>query len=158
MLTSQVENPLEVLLIEDNPGDVRLTEEAFKEASIVCNLHVTMDGVDAMDFLCNRGRFEEAPQPDFILLDLNLPRKDGRQVLKEIKGHPSLRHIPVVILSTSQSEEDIFQSYNLQANCYISKPVDIDRFIEIIKSIKRFWFDIAILPGRKPKDSAVSFP
>ncbi|MBN1782396.1 response regulator [bacterium] len=137
---------MEVLLVEDNPGDIRLTEEAFKEASLECNLHVVEDGVEALAFLNKKGKYKNVPRPDFILLDLNLPKKDGRQVLKEIKESSALKFIPVIILSTSKSEDDIIRTYNLHANCYISKPVDLDNFIEVVQNIKAFWFTIVALP------------
>ena len=147
MRTNGMKEPFNVLLVEDNPGDVRLTEEAFKEVRFECRLHVVMDGVEALDYLNHHEHYLEASLPDFILLDLNLPRKDGRQVLQEIKDNERLKHIPVVILSTSHSEEDIKRSYSLHANCYISKPVDLDKFIDVIQNIKSFWFNIAALPG-----------
>lgn len=139
-------NPIEILLVEDNPGDVRLTIEALKEGKVVNNLSVATDGVEALDFLCRRGKHADAPRPDIILLDLNLPRKNGREVLKEIKGDPLLRRIPVVVLTTSSAEEDIARSYDLHVNCYITKPVDIERFIEVVKAIDEFWFTIVRLP------------
>src|SRR5690348_15306724 len=123
--------PIEVLLVEDNPGDVRLTIEAMREDKLFNNISVASDGVEALSFLRREGPFKDAPRPDIILLDLNLPKKDGREVLIEIKADPSLRRIPVVVLSTSKSEEDVLQSYDLQASCYISKPVDLDHFMEI---------------------------
>jgi len=146
MATLQKSESIDVLLVEDNPGDIRLTEEAFKEANLECNLHVVEDGVEALNFLNQKGDYKDAPKPDFILLDLNLPKKDGRQVLKEIKESSALKYIPVIILSTSKSEDDIIQTYNLHANCYISKPVDLDNFIEVVQNIKSFWFTIVALP------------
>jgi two-component system, chemotaxis family, response regulator Rcp1 len=136
----------EVLLVEDNPGDVRLTREALKDAKVHINLHVASDGVEAMAFLNREGEYAEVPRPDMILLDLNLPRKDGRQVLEEIKATPSLMTIPIVILTTSESEQDILRSYQLHANCYISKPVDLDGFLRVIQSIDSFWLSIVKLP------------
>jgi chemotaxis family two-component system response regulator Rcp1 len=136
----------EVLLVEDNPGDVRLTREALKDAKVHINLHVTSDGVEAMAFLNREGEYAEVPRPDMILLDLNLPRKDGRQVLEEIKATPALMTIPIVILTTSESEEDILRSYRLHANCYISKPVDLDGFLTVVKCIDNFWLTIVKLP------------
>ncbi|MBI4664921.1 MAG: response regulator [Nitrospinae bacterium] len=137
---------IEILLVEDNPGDVRLTMEALKEGKIINNLNVVEDGVEALDFLYRRGKWAAAPRPDIILLDLNLPKKDGREVLEDIKKTPDLMRIPVVILTTSQAEEDIVRTYNLHANCYITKPVDFDQFIKIIKSIETFWLEIVRLP------------
>jgi two-component system, chemotaxis family, response regulator Rcp1 len=137
---------LEVLLVEDSPGDVRLTREALKDAKVHISLHVATDGIEAMAYLERTGKHAEAPRPDLVLLDLNLPRKDGRQVLKEIKESPSLRTIPVVILTTSSSDADVFQSYHLHANCYISKPVDLDGFIKVVHSIDNFWLSVVKLP------------
>jgi chemotaxis family two-component system response regulator Rcp1 len=136
----------EVLLVEDSPGDVRLTREALKDAKVHINLHVATDGIEAMAFLNHEGDFAEVPRPDMILLDLNLPRKDGRQVLEEIKATPALMTIPIVILTTSESEQDILKSYQLHANCYISKPVDLDGFLTVVKSIDNFWLSIVKLP------------
>jgi CheY-like chemotaxis protein len=140
--------PIEVLLVEDNPGDVRLTREALKEGRVHNNLHVAPDGVEALAFLRREGRHAGAVCPDLILLDLNLPRKGGREVLAEIKGDPALRHIPVVILTSSSAEQDIARAYDLHANCYISKPVDLDQFIKVVKSIEDFWFTVVKLPSR----------
>jgi len=137
---------IDILLVEDNPGDVRLTQEALKEAKVRNNLHVVEDGVDAMAFLKREGEYASAPLPDLILLDLNLPRKDGREVLEEIKQDDRLKRIPVVVLTTSQAEEDILRTYNLHANCYVNKPVDLDEFIKIVKSIEDFWLTIVKLP------------
>lgn len=139
---------LQVLLVEDNPGDVRLTEEAFKDAKVQLEMHVAVDGVEAMEFLHREGKFADCPRPDLILLDLNLPRKDGRDVLAEIKGDPSLMTIPVVILTTSASDVDIESSYMLHANCYISKPVDMEGFLTVVKSIDDFWLSVVKLPPR----------
>jgi CheY-like chemotaxis protein len=138
--------PIEVLLVEDNPGDVRLTREAFKDAKVHLNLHVASDGAEAMAFLGREGKRWDAPRPDLILLDLNLPRKDGREVLKEIKMTSSLQSIPVVVLTTSASEEDILQSYLIHANCYITKPVDLGGFLKVVRSIDTFWLSIVKLP------------
>ena len=140
--------PIEILLVEDNPGDVRLTIEALKEAKVSNNLHVAVDGVEAMAFLRREGKYAEAPHPDLVLLDLNLPKKDGREVLAEIKSDPALRRIPVVVMTTSKAEEDILRSYDLHANCYITKPVDLDQFITVVKSIEDFWLTIVKLPPR----------
>lgn len=137
--------PIEVLLVEDSPADVRLTKEALKEAKVRNNVHVAIDGVEAMDFLHRRGKFADAPPPDLILLDLNLPRKDGREVLEDIKSDERLRRIPVVILTTSQSEQDILESYQLSANAYVSKPVDLERFLDVVKSIEGFWLEVVKL-------------
>jgi chemotaxis family two-component system response regulator Rcp1 len=136
----------EILLVEDSPGDVRLTREALKDAKMHINLHVASDGIEAMAFMNREGEFADVPRPDLILLDLNLPRKDGRQVLEEIKANPALMTIPIVILTTSASEEDVLRSYRLHANCYISKPVDLDGFLKVIKSIDNFWLSIVKLP------------
>jgi CheY-like chemotaxis protein len=138
--------PVEILLVEDNPGDVRLTREALKEGKVRNNLYVAADGVKALEFLRREGEHADAVRPDLILLDLNLPRKDGREVLGEIKADPSLRHIPVVILTSSEAEQDIARAYDLHANCYVSKPVDLDQFIHVVKSIEDFWFSIVKLP------------
>ena len=126
--------PIEVLLVEDSPGDIRLTQEALKDAKIHINLHVARDGEQAMSFLMREGEYANAPRPDLILLDLNLPKKDGREVLQEIKGNPTLKIIPVVILTTSASEADILRSYSLHANCYITKPVSLDGFLTVVKA------------------------
>jgi CheY-like chemotaxis protein len=138
--------PIEVLLVEDSPGDVRLTREAFKDAKVHINLHVASDGVEAMEFLNREGRYSAVPRPDLILLDLNLPRKDGREVLEDIKKSPVLKSIPVVILTTSASDEDILRSYSLHANCYITKPVDLDGFLYVVRSIDTFWLSVVQLP------------
>lgn len=139
---------IEILLVEDNPGDVRLTQEGLKETKMLNNLHVAMDGAEAMDFLHKKGKYADAPRPDLILLDLNLPKKDGRQVLAEIKSDDSLKRIPVVILTVSQAEEDIMRTYNLHANCFISKPVDFNQFLTVIRSIDNFWLGIVKLPEK----------
>lgn len=138
--------PVNVLLVEDNPGDVRLTQEAFKEAKIFIKLDVTMDGAEAIKFLRKEGEYADVVTPDLILLDLNLPKKDGREVLKEIKTDDTLKRIPVVILTTSNAEQDILKSYNLHVNCYINKPVDFEKFFDIIQKIEEFWLTTAILP------------
>jgi chemotaxis family two-component system response regulator Rcp1 len=137
---------IEVLLVEDSPGDVRLTREAFKDAKVHINLHVAMDGAQAMTFLERTGEYADAPRPDLILLDLNLPKKDGREVLAEIKESPTLMSIPVVILTTSASEADILRSYRLHANCYITKPVGLDGFLNVVRSIDSFWLSVVKLP------------
>lgn len=146
MSSQSVSRPVEVLLVEDNPGDVRLTREALREGKIRNNLHVARDGVEALAFLRRQGEHAGAPRPDLILLDLNLPRKDGREVLTEIKDDATLRQIPVVVLTSSQAEEDIIRAYDLHANCYISKPVDLDQFISVVRSIEDFWFTVVKLP------------
>jgi two-component system, chemotaxis family, response regulator Rcp1 len=138
--------PIEVLLVEDSSGDVRLTREAFKDAKVHINLHVVSDGIQAMAFLRREGEYVNVPRPDLILLDLNLPKKDGREVLGEIKESPELKSIPVVILTTSASEADILRSYRLHANCYITKPVGLAGFLEVIKSIDSFWLSVVKLP------------
>jgi two-component system, chemotaxis family, response regulator Rcp1 len=138
--------PIEVLLVEDSPGDVRLTQEAFKDAKVHINLHVASDGVEAMAFLGREGKYASVLRPDLILLDLNLPKKDGREVLAELKDSPELKSIPVVILTTSASQADIQGSYEHHANCYITKPVDLDGFLKVVKSIDSFWLSVVKLP------------
>jgi CheY-like chemotaxis protein len=138
--------PIEILLVEDNLGDIRLTQEALKDSTLENNLSVVQDGVQALTFLRREGNFTGAPRPDIILLDLNLPRKDGREVLAEIKEDARLKRIPVVVLTTSDDDKDIMVSYNLHANCYITKPVDLNRFVDIIKTIEGFWFQVVKLP------------
>ncbi len=137
---------VEILLIEDNPGDVRLTIEALKESKIINNLEVVEDGVEALSFLNKEGSYKDKPRPDLIILDLNLPKKDGREVLGEIKSNDRLKQIPIVILITSEAEEDIIKSYELHANCYITKPVNMEQFIKVVKSVGDFWFSIVMLP------------
>ena len=137
---------LEILLVEDNPADVRLTQEAFRDGKIHNTLAVVKDGVEAMEFLRRQGRFKDVPRPDIILLDLNLPRKDGREVLEEIKSDEILKRIPVVVLTTSKAEEDVVRTYNLHANCYVTKPVDLEKFIVVVKSIDVFWLTVVTLP------------
>jgi two-component system, chemotaxis family, response regulator Rcp1 len=139
--------PIELLLVEDNPGDVRLTREALKEGRVLSHLNVVSDGMEAMDFLWHRGKYADSPRPDLILLDLNLPRKNGREVLQEIKTDPNLRRIPVMVLTTSNAEQDLHKAYNLHANCYITKPVDLDQFLNVVRSIEHFWFNIVTLPA-----------
>lgn len=140
---------IEVLLVEDSPGDVRLTKEAFREANGEINLHVACDGMEAMAFLKHEGAYANSPRPDFILLDLNLPRMDGREVLARIKNDEHLKTIPTIILTTSSAEEDIVRSYQLQANCYLSKPVQLDDFEGVVRSINDFWLITAKLPQRR---------
>jgi chemotaxis family two-component system response regulator Rcp1 len=137
---------IEILLVEDNPGDVRLTIEALKDAKVLNKLSVAEDGVDAMAFLRKEGKYRDVTRPDLILLDLNLPKKDGREVLAEIKADDNLKRIPVVVLTTSQAEQDIIKSYNLHANCFITKPVDLDQFLTVVKSIEDFWLTLVKLP------------
>jgi len=137
--------PIEILLVEDNPPDVRLTVEALKDAKVRNNLHVAADGVEAMAFLRRQGKHVHAPHPDLILLDLNLPKKDGREVLEEIKSDDALKHIPVVILTTSQAEQDVLRTYQLSANAYVTKPVDLERFLQVVRSIEEFWLEIVKL-------------
>jgi chemotaxis family two-component system response regulator Rcp1 len=137
---------IDILLVEDNPGDIRLTREVFKEGKVRNNLHVCCDGEEAMDYLQLRGKYTNAVRPDLVLLDLNLPRKDGRQVLEEVKQDPVLRTIPIVILTTSGAEQDILRSYNLHANCYITKPVDLNQFVRVVNYIQDYWLEIVKLP------------
>ena len=139
--------PIEILLVEDNPGDVRLTQEALGEAKVRNNLAVARDGVEALSYLRREPPFQDATRPDMVLLDLNLPRKDGREVLAEIKADPELRRLPVVVLTTSSAEKDVLESYNLYANCKITKPVDLDQFVGIVSSIEDFWLTIVKLPN-----------
>jgi chemotaxis family two-component system response regulator Rcp1 len=140
--------PVEILLVEDNPGDARLAKEALKESKVYNTLSTVGDGEEAMKFLRKEGRYMDAPRPDVILLDLNLPRKDGREVLAEIKADEALKRIPVVILTASQSEEDIVKTYDLHANCYIAKPINLSQFIKVVQSIEDFWLTIVKLPPK----------
>jgi two-component system, chemotaxis family, response regulator Rcp1 len=140
--------PIEILLVEDNPGDVRLTQEALKEGKVCNNMHIAIDGEEALAFLRRQGRYAAVPRPDLILLDLNLPKKSGREVLTEIKEDPDMKRIPVVILTVSKAEQDVLKSYELHANCYITKPVDLEQFIEVVKSIEDFWLTVVMLPPR----------
>jgi chemotaxis family two-component system response regulator Rcp1 len=140
--------PIEILLVEDNPGDVRLTMEALKQDKMRNNLHVVTDGVEAMAWLYRQDKYADAPRPDIILLDLNLPKKDGREVLAEIKTDKDLKRIPVVILTTSAAEEDIMRAYEFSANCYITKPVDLEQFIKVVKAIEEFWLTVVKLPEK----------
>lgn len=139
---------IDILLVEDNPGDVRLTLEAFNEGRMVNNLSVVEDGVEAMAYLRQEGQYAEASRPDLILLDLNLPRKHGREVLTEIKDDPNLKRIPVVVLTTSEAEQDVLESYDLHANCYITKPVDLEQFIQVVQYVENFWLGIVKLPPK----------
>ena len=146
MTTGGMGQSIELLLVEDNPGDVRLTMEALKDANVVNRLSVARDGVEALAFLRREGTYKAAPRPDLILLDLNLPKKDGREVLAEIKQDPNLRRTPVVVLTTSQAEEDILRTYDLHVNCYITKPVDFNQFVKVLHSIEDFWLTVVRLP------------
>src|SRR5271165_3202936 len=139
-------SPIDILLVEDSPSDVRLTREALKEAKVLNTLHVAQDGVAALDFLRREGQYAGSPEPHLILLDLNLPKKDGREVLAEIKQDERLKRIPVVVLTTSRAEEDIVRSYNLHANAYVTKPVDLTQFLEVIRAIEAFWLAVVTLP------------
>lgn len=139
-------NLVEILLVEDNPGDVRLTQEALKDGKMKINLHVTTDGEEGADFLFKRNQYANAPRPDVIILDLNLPKKNGRELLEEIKNDLELKSIPVIILTMSKAEEDILRSYKLHANCYITKPIDLNQFFDVIKSIENFWITLVKLP------------
>lgn len=147
-MTTSSGRAIEILLVEDNHGDVRLTIEGLNEAKVRNNLHVARDGVEALEFLRREGQFGQVVRPDLILLDLNLPRMDGRQVLAEVKSDPDLKAIPVVVLTTSSAEVDILHSYQLQANCYITKPVDLEQFIKVVRSIEDFWLTIVRLPNQ----------
>jgi CheY-like chemotaxis protein len=139
--------PIEILLVEDNPGDYRLAMEVFKEAKVNNTMHIVTDGVEAIKYLKNKGKYNDSPRPDLILLDLNLPKKDGKEVLAEIKDDDNLKRIPVVILTVSSAEEDIIKSYDLHANAYITKPIDLDQFINVVRSIENFWLSIVKLPN-----------
>jgi two-component system, chemotaxis family, response regulator Rcp1 len=139
--------PVEILLVEDSPTDVLLAKEALEGSKVINNLHTVPDGIEAMAFLCREGKYNDVPRPDLILLDLNLPRKDGREVLADIKSDEKLKRIPVVVLTTSKSEADIRKAYGLHANCYIVKPVDFEKFAEVVRGIENFWFSVVTLPG-----------
>jgi len=148
MANENAVTPIEILLVEDSPADVRLTKEALKEEKLYNNLHVVNDGVEAMAFLRREGKYVKAVRPDLILLDLNLPRKDGREVLTEIKSDEKLKIIPVVVLTVSKAEEDVLKSYKLHANCYITKPIDLNQFSRVVKTIQDFWLTIVKLPPK----------
>jgi chemotaxis family two-component system response regulator Rcp1 len=148
MKVGEESRPIEIFLVEDNAGDVRLIKEALEENKFLNNLHVARDGVEAMEFLRKEGKYANAVRPDLILLDLNLPKKDGREVLAEVKVDENLKRIPVVIMTISKAEEDILKTYNLHANCYITKPIDLDQFIKVVKSVESFWLAIVELPPR----------
>ena len=140
---------MQILLVEDSAADVRLTQEALRDAKILNELHVTRDGVEAMDFLQRRGDRADAPRPDIVILDLNLPRKDGKEVLAEMKGDPDLRSIPVAVLTTSDAEADVLESYDLGANCFLTKPVDLDQFLKVVQAVEEFWLGMVRLPERQ---------
>jgi len=142
-------HPIEILLVEDNPGDARLAKEALKDSKLKNNLYIAEDGIEAMDFLNRKGKYSQMPRPDLILLDLNLPKKDGREVLAEVKSNDDFKRIPIVILTISRAEEDIFKTYNLHANCYVTKPLDLEQFMKVVKSIEDFWLTIVKLPNGK---------
>lgn len=146
MTTKPLHKPIEILLVEDSPTDILMTREAFKEARLVNTLNVVEDGVQALEFLRREGSYASAPRPDLILLDLNLPRKNGREVLAEIKANDSLKTIPVIILTTSSENEDILKAYDLHANCYVVKPVGFENFLKAVQSIRNFWFSVVALP------------
>jgi CheY-like chemotaxis protein len=153
------EQPIEILLVEDSPSDAELTFEAFREGKVPNQLSLVEDGVQALQFLRRQPPYTRAPRPDLILMDLNLPRKDGREVLREIKSDPALRTIPVVVLTTSQAEADISQAYDLHANCYIAKPVDFQHFLQVVHSIESFWLSVVVLPPKRRAElSALSNP
>ncbi|RQV97401.1 response regulator [bacterium] len=143
------ERLVEILLVEDNPGDIRLTQEAFKQSKVSNRLHIATDGLEALAFLKREGLYEDAPIPDLILLDLNLPKKEGREVLEEIKQDKTLRHIPVVVLTISDADDDIRETYNLHANCFITKPVDFNQFVKVVQFIEKFWLTVVDLPGEE---------
>lgn len=145
-LIEQVGRPVEFLLVEDNPGDVRLTREALKDSKVRNNLNVLGDGISALAYLRNESPYENALRPDIILLDLNLPKMDGREVLSKIKADPAFRRIPVVVITSSEAEQDILRTYDLHVNCYVTKPVDLDQFIKVVQSIESFWLTIVQLP------------
>ena len=146
MNRSELGRPIEILLVEDNPGDAELTAEALRQGKVCNQMHLVEDGEAALAFLRHREQYAGVPRPDVILLDLNLPRKDGREVLEEIKADAGLKQIPVIVLTTSEAEEDILRAYNLAVNCYITKPVDLDQFIKVVKAIEDFWFTVVKLP------------
>ena len=146
MFTKSLPKHIEILLVEDSPADILLTREAFQESRIVNTIHVAEDGIQAMNFLYKRGEYASSPRPDLILLDLNLPRKNGREVLAEIKADPNLKKIPIVVLTTSSADEDILKAYDLNANCYVVKPVGFDNFMQAMQSIRHFWFSVVTLP------------
>jgi CheY-like chemotaxis protein len=148
-MTNPIIKLVDILVVEDNAGDARLIREVLNEDRLYSNLTIVKDGVEALDYLHNRGNYKNVPKPDLIILDLNLPRKDGREVLSEIKSDEELKHIPIVIMTISQAEEDILKSYNLHANCFITKPIDLNQFIKVVRSIEDFWFTIVKLPPKR---------
>ncbi len=145
-VSQRLGEPIEILLVEDNPGDVLLTQESLADSKVNNTLHVVKDGVEAMAFVRREGQYADRPRPDLVLLDLNLPRKDGREVLEELKSDDDLRRIPVVILTTSSQEEDVAQAYDAHANCYITKPIDLEQFMKVVRTIESFWLEIVKLP------------
>ena len=151
MTNGKTGRPIDILLVEDNPGDARLVKEALRDGKVLNELHMVKDGVEALNFLKRKGGYADAVHPDLILLDLNLPKKDGREVLAEIKGDPDLKRIPVVVLTVSKAEEDIMITYNLHGNCYITKPLDFDQFVQVVKAIEDFWLTIVKLPPDEAK-------
>jgi two-component system, chemotaxis family, response regulator Rcp1 len=148
-MSSILTRPIQILLVEDSPSDAKLTISALKLAKVANDLHHVEDGVEAMAFLKHQGKYEKSPRPDLILLDLNLPRKDGREVLKEMKEDPKYCNIPVIVLTTSNAEKDVLQSYQLHCNCYVTKPVNFDRFLECVRSIEQFWLSVVVLPSKE---------
>lgn len=145
---TSIKLPIDILLAEDNPGDVRLTQEAFKDSKFLNNLFVTNDGLETIAFLRKEGKYNKMVTPDLILLDLNMPKMDGREVLTQLKSDPKLKHIPVIILTTSDAEADVINSYKLHANCFITKPVDLDKFLAVVKQIENFWVTVVKLPPK----------
>jgi CheY-like chemotaxis protein len=144
--TDRLAEPVEILLAEDNPGDAKLTRKALEQGKVINNLHVVTDGVDAMAYLRQEGEYADKPRPDLVLLDLNMPRKDGREVLQDIKSDEDLRRIPVVVMTSSEAEEDIVQSYDLHANAYVTKPIDFDGFLDVVGSLEDFWLSVVKMP------------
>ena len=155
MNRSELGRPVEILLVEDNPGDAELTAEALRHGKVFNQMHVVEDGEAAMAFLRHQEQYASVPRPDVVLLDLNLPRKDGREVLAEIKADDELKQIPVIVLTTSEAEEDILRAYNLAVNCYITKPVDLDQFIKVVRAIEDFWFTVVKLPPSPTKEAGL---
>lgn len=147
-MSSTDREPIEILLAEDNPGDVKLTRKALDQGDLLNNLHVVNDGIEAMKFLRKEGEYADTPMPDLLLLDLNMPKKDGRQVMQDMDADPQLRRIPVVVLTSSEAEEDVVRSYELSANAYLTKPVDFDGFVDIINRLENFWFEVVKMPPK----------
>lgn len=145
-MTDTQAEPVEILLAEDNPGDAKLTRKALEQGNIINNLHVVTDGVEALEYLRQEGEYADKPRPDLMLLDLNMPRKDGREVLEDIKTDADLRRIPVVVMTSSEAEEDIVQSYDLHANAYLTKPIDFDGFLDVVGTIEEFWLSVVKMP------------